>query len=350
MANSELLSLLVDLGNVAEFNRLLSPFSRQTARRIGSVELVELANNSAGADYRYPNPQAALNVAFRIGLLRRIGKTVSLTRLGRMFLQSRDRDALDPSLKQSIILLGLFLDDASFAEVSSRLFQQFGRGAADRLESKAPPSTWSNSMQRAAMVFQQLGVMREVNGALVVDRAFEPFLLQLIVKASIDEDTLWRRLEAQRIRAREAEEFVKREEQRRLVKAGRKDLSPLVMRMSEHNVSAGYDIRSFNIDDSPRYIEVKSSIGTSVRFEWSAMERDFAGNNRDSYWIYFVPLAASLENRTMPIWMLPDPVGLIRSGVLCEMPSSYVVSEVAAAMRHNSVNGNSAEPLAKWPP
>jgi Protein NO VEIN, C-terminal len=350
MENSELLSLLVELGNVAELNRLLSAFSRQTTRRIGPTELVELANNSAGADYRYPNPQAALNVAFRIGLLRRVGKTVSLTRVGRMFLQSRDRKALDPSLKQDIMLLGLFLDDPHFAEVSSELFRQFGRGSVDRLESKTPPSSWTNPMQHAAMVFQQLGVMRELDGALIVDPIYEPFVVELVVKASIDEETLWRRLEAQRIRARDAEEFVKREEQRRLAQAGRKDLSLLVVRVSAHDVSAGYDIRSFNVDDSPRYIEVKSSIGTLIRFDWSVMERNFADKNGDSYWIYFVPLAASLENRTMPIWMLADPVGLIRSGVLGETPSRYAVSEVGPGVRRTNVTNNRAEPLAKWPP
>src|SRR5690349_5711195 len=118
MEDNELLSLLVELGNLAELNRLLSPFSGRKIRRIGRVELVELANNSAGSDYRYPNPQTALEVGLRIGLLQRLGKTISLTGLGRMFLQSRDLTAFDPSSKQATILLGLFLDDPHFAELS----------------------------------------------------------------------------------------------------------------------------------------------------------------------------------------------------------------------------------------
>ena len=349
MENSGLLSLLVETGNVAELNRLLSAYVRRPQRRLGPVELIELANNTAGADYRYPNPEGALRVAVSTGLVRKTGRAISLTDVGELFLDAKDLQRLDLSASQSAILLGLLLDDSEVATVALRLFREFGRGSTADLQVISNPSEWEPPLQALALIFQQLGVLRHKSGVLIVDSALGSFLpRQMFLQTSIDEETLWRRLAAQRLRARDAEEYVRREEQRRLARAGRNDLSQLVIRVSASDVAAGYDIRSFNIDDSARYIEVKSSIGKTLQFEWSVSERAFAAQNRGSYWIYFVPLAGSLKARTLPVWMLTNPLTLIRQRRLWETPSSYLVSEVRKRSSSKRFK-KSVESLAAWP-
>ena len=110
MRRSELLELLIEIENVAELNRLLSAFNRRRTAKLGSVELMELAQQTAGANYRYPNPEPALELAVKIGLLQRSPRLVTLTELGRLFLRARRIQTFDISLQQAIMLLGLFLD------------------------------------------------------------------------------------------------------------------------------------------------------------------------------------------------------------------------------------------------
>jgi hypothetical protein len=150
---------------------------------------------------------------------------------------------------------------------------------------------------------------------------------ELTKRAAITEEDLWSRLEQQRKRARMIEERVLAEEKRRLVQLGRTDLAEVVLRISKTDVSAGYDIRSFNVDGTSRYVEVKSSTGQRIRFEWSARERRKATRERQDYWIYFVPLADSLPIDFCPIVLIRDPVARILQAELVEQPMSFLVTE-----------------------
>jgi hypothetical protein len=347
MEENELLDVLLETGNVAELNRLLSAFSRRRTAKLGSVELIELANHTAGADYRYPNPEPALRLAVRIELLRRAGRILSLTELGNTFVRARHVGDLDVSSQQATILLGLFLDDARMASNISDLINQFGKGTRDQLEAKTTPIGWEPEVQDTAKILQQLGMIAELDGQLFLSPGLEAVLPRtLLDRAALSEEALWKKLEAQRLRGRAAEEFVVLQEKRRLSQTGRRDLAEYVIRVSSENAGAGYDIQSFETDDSPRYIEVKSSIGKAVRFEWSSGERQFAKDNPEAYWIYFVPLSDLLQDRTVPIFMIRDPIALIRSKRLSEAASSFLVSEVA---RQALPRVTRSEQLLEWP-
>jgi hypothetical protein len=186
---------------------------------------------------------------------------------------------------------------------------------------------------------------------LRLNAAFEYLLPTSSVGVTgLTEEGLWKRLEAQRIRAKKAEELVVIEEKKRLTLLGRPDLAALVIRINAENVFAGYDITSFEDDESPRLIEVKSSVGEAIDFQWSIREHDVASKNGPAYWIYFVPFANVLQNRTVPIWILRDPIDLIRRGKLIETPSSYAVCTVSgiAALIPRS-KGILRHPLREWP-
>ncbi len=348
MQTKELLELVEEAGHVAELARLLFVFKQRHTTRLGKVELIELANRTAGASYRYPNPEPALNVALTIGLLQRDSQFIFLTETGRLFLRLQGNDKQTLTFEQASMLLGLFLDDVSTISYVRSLFRQFGQGASGRIEAKSSPSAWDRVTQATARILQQLGVIQEYSGKLCVDIAFESILPRHILALTvINEKALWDRLEAQRLRAQEAEELVLLEEKKRLLKVGRSDLAKLVIRVSVEDVSAGYDIISFERDGSPRLIEVKSSVGRAIRFEWSIREREVASEHSSRYWIYFVPLASVLEKRTLPILMLRNPITLIKSGSLLETPSSFVVysDTRVAALNYSGVRDS----LKDWP-
>jgi len=82
------------------------------------------------------------------------------------------------------------------------------------------------------------------------------------------------------------ESFVYQSERKRLHKAGRDDLASRIDWVSRTSVSRGYDIKSFETDGAPRFIEVKATIGDSPTFFVSSNEFKVANKQQNSYWIY----------------------------------------------------------------
>lgn len=132
------------------------------------------------------------------------------------------------------------------------------------------------------------------------------YLLGNIIPRS--EEDLWHSLTKTQLRARSAEEFVIKYEKQRLKAAQRNDLCKFVERVSATDVNAGYDIRSFENNGNLRYIEVKSSTSSHVSFYWSSIERNFALEHRDSYWIYFIPRSHELPKLKYEITLIKDPI------------------------------------------
>lgn len=104
-------------------------------------------------------------------------------------------------------------------------------------------------------------------------------------KKAITIEQLLNNLEEQNKRGLAAEEFILKLEQARL--PGKADQ---IKRISDFDVSAGYDIVSFESNLSERYdryVEVKSFIGLP-HFYWSENEVDFAKLNADKYILFLV--------------------------------------------------------------
>jgi Protein NO VEIN, C-terminal len=99
------------------------------------------------------------------------------------------------------------------------------------------------------------------------------------------------RREAQNRRLGEqGEEFVLKLERERLTKAGRHDLADKVERVSvTKGDGIGYDIQSFEVDGSDRFIEVKTSnFAKSFPFYISANELEFSMDHAENYYLYRV--------------------------------------------------------------
>lgn len=89
-----------------------------------------------------------------------------------------------------------------------------------------------------------------------------------------------------------AEDLIVLHERNRLESIGAIEESRLVKKISELNVSAGYDILSFDAKSLglkyDRFIEAKGSSNNLISFDWSYNEVKTAKKLGQKYWIYFL--------------------------------------------------------------
>jgi len=110
----------------------------------------------------------------------------------------------------------------------------------------------------------------------------------------------------------------------------RQDLVANVTRVCRKDASAGYDIGSFELDETPKYVEVKATAnkppaqGGSVRFHLSARELEQA-QKLPNYYLFIVFDAKSVNPK---IWRIRDPAKMAPS-LLRLQPSAYHARMVA---------------------
>lgn len=122
----------------------------------------------------------------------------------------------------------------------------------------------------------------------------------------------------------QGEDLVFLQEKQRLEQHNRSDLAKKVEGTYKENPGAGYDIASFELDGTPKYIEVKSTTaslpqsGETIRFHLSATELHQA-QNLANYYLYLVFDIKSLQPK---IWTIPNPSTLVNAKLVLQ-PSSY---------------------------
>ena len=182
-------------------------------------------------------------------------------------------------------------------------------------------------------------IVRYSAGVLVMAASAYKKLIDILgASAAVSEEELLRILELQRLRAVAAEEHVKGLEIERLANGGRRDLAGLVERVAARDVAAGYDIRSFELDGSDRYIEVKSSTGSNLRFILSRNERLFLETHDAAAWIYFVPRVHELSSSNWPVIAIPTPSTWIEETAHVE-PREFLVEFPPSTLRLGSEEG-----------
>jgi hypothetical protein len=118
------------------------------------------------------------------------------------------------------------------------------------------------------------------------------------------------------------EEFALNYERRMLRRAGRQALADGVRWVSQESVGEGYDILSFEITGDEKWIEVKSTTGTSRSFEMSDYEWRTCCSAGRKYYIYRVT-----NVRTKPsIEQVRDPRQLEQQGRVSKSPLGWKVT------------------------
>lgn len=183
----------------------------------------------------------------------------------------------------------------------------------------------------AAAVFRnvliQLRALSErPNGSLELSERYEPLFanVQKTVKRKMTLEALKRQLELQEQQGEAAELLVLECETQRL---SGNPLAGKVKRISSIDVSAGYDIVSFEDCSSheyDRFIEVKSFSG-QPHFYWSKNEIEVATLYGDKYYLYLINLEKAGETNYSPTLIRNPAKAIIETDAWLMQPTSYLV-------------------------
>lgn len=146
--------------------------------------------------------------------------------------------------------------------------------------------------------------------------------IQAFTLASLKE-----KLEKNSIAGAKAEEFVLKFEQQRITN---RDLSGMIRIISDVDVGAGYDVLSFETNQSvqyDRYIEVKA-IDHMGGFFWSANEYEIAKLKGIHYYLYLVDLAKTKLDGYSPIVISNPAIEIMKSNEWFIEPKVYYINHV----------------------
>lgn len=150
---------------------------------------------------------------------------------------------------------------------------------------------------------------------------FDKEILSKMKKPNLSKEQLLRLIKEQNLHGEEAEIFVLSYERKRL------NYQKEVIKISDYNVSAGFDILSFNTEDSDRadrYIEVKSYSG-DIRFFLSRNEIETANTNRKSFFLYLVDREKMHDEGYIPLIIANPYNEVIVSNSWKKIPQNYEV-------------------------
>jgi hypothetical protein len=322
-----MLEVLDAVEHVGEIARLFLVLARRQRHRTEETALIESCRRTAGLSIRYPRPKPAIALAVSAGLLTLADGIISLTDQGRKFAAQNEGKALDLSQVQAKLLLAALLDDQEIESAATLLLGSFQQ-VRGQLVARKTSISQTDKQLLFCRVLQQLGAITVAGDYYVLARTFENLFAHVVLRtAKLTQAELLHRLESQRLRGELAEKTVMKIEQHRLIKLRRPDLAAKVQWLSPDDVSAGYDIQSYEVTERPRFIEVKSSVGRQVTFEWSSGERATAAEKGDAYYVYFVPFSFTLPALTAPVILIQNPLAHIASGRLVEKSASYYVTQ-----------------------
>ena len=272
------------------------------------------------------NARKCLCFALRLGLIYERGEEFALSPLGKELYATASWPPYNVlSEAQGRLLLTEMVQRPDFAVPLANLIRRMRRLPDGSLEIVPGSVQLPRAELQCLHALQSLSAMQYSKGVLILRiEAYDTITSVLGISAAVTEEELARILELQRIRAVAAENYVMGLEIERLTNGNRLDLAGLVERVAARDVAAGFDIRSFELDGSDRFIEVKSSTGTDVKFFLTRNELSFLKEHDRVAWIYFVPRVHELPSPSYQVIAIPNPLAWITECATVEA-SEYLV-------------------------
>ena len=286
---------LPNSNNLNEFNRVLMAVAELTDHGHGcSVKSLITLCSSFVLGGRPVNHLKTLRLCCYTGLLSIQRGTVTLTEPGREFLKRNPDCLYEITESQKIFLTEKLIFKGPWQSRARDLFLTFNPNYSKityelSLIENPLPIRYKSTIH----LLRVLNVLNKDKEQLMVVPEYVVHVRELLAnRYVISEEQLDQALQANRKLGIQAEEAVVEYERKRLKILGRKAETELVRRVSQLDAGAGYDIESFDgrkpSFEYDRFIEVKASQGSDLRFFWSANERRAAEEKGDRYWIYFV--------------------------------------------------------------
>lgn len=288
------MSFLID--QIAELNRVLliinsiSDVNTPLSRHVVVKECQKIT-----IEGRMPEHEQSIDFALNIGLIDTVGKSkIKMNREGLAFLDLNPEKLYDLSSKQKNFLIRRHFFDGSFQKAVKFYFRCY------ELSDKMQTLTWSETdgtpfgeNKWVSSFMEQLGVIYYSRNRYIVKRKYSEAIAEFIAEPKgLTETKLFEIIEEKKQLGDLAEKLAFEWEVDRLAKAGYIVESHCVKRISKLDVSAGFDIKSFDGKSKgmkfDRFIEVKGSKGPGIRFIWSENEINVAKKLGDKYWIYYI--------------------------------------------------------------
>jgi hypothetical protein len=313
-------------GLILELNRMLL-----TLRSYGmpdglSVVGLEAMLKSTTYGGRIPDHALTISLAADAGMIQQVGGCCRLTSRGRAFADLNPERSYELSHGQARFLAEAVIFDGPYRGAAVRLFRRFRRDSSQRtfvLPLAAMPRDDSDATSLLSTM-SDCGVLESRSGSLFVTREFLPDVSRICAPRPISQAELEWLIDVRGAQGDAAEHWVLQFEMDRL-KANECPLeAAAILRVSELDVAAGYDIASFdgtsealNFD---RFIEVKSTSRADPDFFWSVNEFETARDLRGRYWIYLLLRFGFADQNLLAV---QDPVGEVESGRIVLHGASY---------------------------
>lgn len=342
---------LPDSNELNELNRILIAVAELAYQDQGcSVNSVTTLCSSFTLGGRPVDHAKTLRLSSYTGLSSIEQGTVRLTDLGREFLSGNPDFLYEVTETQKIFLAEQLIFKGPWESRARDLFLSFSPNYSKityeiSLIENPLPVRYNATIH----LLRVLKVLVEVDGKLIVAPRYVAHVNQLLAdRPRISEKLLDQALQANQKLGMQAEEAVVEYERKRLRALGRNAEAELVRRISQLDIGAGYDIESFDGDkpffDYDRFIEVKASQESELRFFWSANERGAAKEKGNKYWIYFVGrFKQSKSDEITPIMIQNPAKRLSQISQLSVDVVTYIITQCddlpLNPISHKSVKG-----------
>ena len=223
-------------------------------------------------------------------LIESSGESVRLTALGRELLALNEDSTYELAQGQAAFLAKECIFRPPYIEVSRSLFSRFTNDRSGRLSVHLPLSSVSPLECSLLDFLRNLRVLTVEDDTVRIEAGVYSRMVPRPSLNLLTQEQLDGLLEQQKWVGREAEHQALDFERQRLLRKGYATEAEKVRLISDSNVSAGFDIESYD-GASPslefdRFIEVKSTSLEQPAFIWSANELATANGLGPKYWIY----------------------------------------------------------------
>jgi hypothetical protein len=282
---------------------------------------------------RIPDHESSIEYAKQIGLLKIDGKYVILTFEGRSFLDINPGELYDLSedqkkfLIRSCYLHGVFREEC--AKILSGFSPSYGHGTYRWSWTDDPPLDGDTTIMEHLRELELLirrDTYYEVNAEYV-----DTVAIFLAEGKGFTEEKFLTYLREKEAVADIAECIVLENEARRLREKGHVAEAMSIRSISKLRVNAGYDVESYNGKSKgvkyDRFIEVKGSRDSKVRFFWTDNEIRVAREFGTKYWIYFQGgIDLKVKKAKNKLLMFENPIEtILNDGRFIKLPQGLIV-------------------------
>lgn len=271
-----------------------------------------------------------------IGFLNRKKQLISLTSDALEFLELNPENHYELTEKQLSFTARNVLLNGSWTKEARSLFLKFVVNYQDNTFEFDSTNTIISSKNKIVLrLAHHLGVVRYKTEFIVsVIPEYVTLVRDITRSNGKSQEELEKSLGENQALGLFAEKVIVKFEKQRLKILGLGLQADLVNQISQFDSTAGFDVESFTTDsiECDRFIEVKASRDSNLRFYWTKNEFEVAKRLGERYWIYFVggfKEAATLAD-IVPI-MINNPVSRLNIDSLM-MASTTNVPEISVSV------------------